>query len=169
MSDAAVIPAAYVKLSTMVDGTIRVVIDVEPTNRDAAFALFDRPGASLAIARLSDGAAVEHDRKAQAQPPAELLKRKPLSLASKVALVCDEVSFQRFLQTGLYARRWSFWRDHAAGWTKPALWSDIAALVIREICGVTSRSEITPGSDAERIWRSVEADYHDWQRTGAAA
>lgn len=169
MTDAAVIPAAYVKLSTMVDGTIRVVIDVEPTNRDAAFALFDRPGASLAIARLSDGSAVEHDRKAQAQPLAEPQERKPLSLASKVAIACGEPSFATFLRQGAHAQRWASWQGHASGWQKPASYADVAALVVRDLCGVTSRSEIVAGSNAESVWRSIEADYHHWQRTGAAA
>ena len=169
MTDAAVIPAAYVKLSTMVDGTIRVVIDVEPTNRDAAFALFDRPGASLAIARLSDGAAVEHDRKAQAQPPAEPLERKPLSLASKVALMCGQKTFQRFLA---YERP-NTWRDATfsvnADEDLDTTGMKIAAEVVRKLCAVKSRSDIVPGSGAANRWRDLEADYHHWQRTGQAA
>lgn len=160
MTEVAVIPASYVKLSTMVDGTIRVVIDVEPTNRDAAFALFDRPGAPLAIARLSNGAAVEHDRKAQT-PPAEPLERKPLSLASKIALRCGERSFQDYC------------RQTFGEWDGPACQGQIAenraAHIVREICHVNSRSEITPGSRAEKLWGDLEADYHHWQRTGRAA
>lgn len=169
MSDAAVIPAAYVKLSTMVDGTIRVVIDVEPTNRDAAFALFDRPGASLAIARLLDGSAVEHDRKAQAQPPAEPLERRPLSLASKVALTCQQRSFQRFLA---YQRpmAWRHAQDSIpAGEDADKDCEKWAAEVVRFFCGISSRSEIKPKSPAADNWADLEASYHDWQRKGQAA
>lgn len=38
---AAVVSASYVKLSTLTDGTVRVVIDIEPSGRAAAFDLFD--------------------------------------------------------------------------------------------------------------------------------
>lgn len=152
---------------------VQIVIEVPREKADTALAALGglpKPGAEqwVALAPLNP-AAVEHDRRSQAQPPAEPLERKPLSLASKVAITCGELSFANFLRIGAHAQRWASWQDHAAGWQKPASYADVAALVVRDLCGVTSRSEITAGSGAEGVWRSLEADYHHWQRTGAAA
>ena len=57
----AVVPATYVKLSTTVDGTLRVVLDIEPKNMADAIGLFSKPGAPVAVARLTDSAAVAAD------------------------------------------------------------------------------------------------------------
>jgi hypothetical protein len=156
-------------IRTLVDGTLRISFDVEPKDAADAFAMFGKPGSPAALARITNQAAVEHDRKAQAQPPAEPLERKPLSLASKVALVCNEMSFKQFLSSGPFAKRWKHWRDESSRWDKPAGLSDVAALVVRDLCGVSSRSEIVPGSAAEAVWQTIETSYHHWQRTGAAA
>lgn len=152
---------------------VQIVIEVPREKADTALAALGglpKPGAEqwVALAPLNT-AAVEHDRKAQAQSPAEPLERKPLSLASKVALTCAHGTFQKFLR-----------RSHPRAWAKAAddarrvqglsaHTDDIAAGTVRYICGVASRSEITPGSDADGIWRTLEADYHHWSRTGGAA
>lgn len=49
----AVIPAVARTLKTLVDGTVRINIDVEPTHRDTAMQLFGEPGVSIAVARLT--------------------------------------------------------------------------------------------------------------------
>ena len=171
MSDAAIIPAAYVKLSTMVDGTIRVVIDVEPTNRDAAFALFDKPGAPLAIARLSDGAAVEHDRKAQAQSPAEPLERKQLSIASKVALTVADPEFHDFMRDPRngFSKRWA----NVGGLSDDA---DTAEGIVKTWVGVDRKRDIAGNDEALRKWLQLHREFQNWlghqalaKRSGAAA
>lgn len=50
------------KCATMADGALRVQIDVKPQDAQKAFKLFGTPGSAVAIARLSDQAAVEFDR-----------------------------------------------------------------------------------------------------------
>jgi hypothetical protein len=51
--DADVIEASFVKVaSTLADGTLRLVFDVEPNDAKDAFSLFNRPGTRAALARL---------------------------------------------------------------------------------------------------------------------
>lgn len=145
----------------MADGTLRLTIDVEPRDAAAALSLFGKRGSPVALARITDEAAVAHDQAAQAE--AQKAERKPLNLASRVALTCQEVSFFRFLRS-----------RHAALWTT-AEWaqegaledSKTAARAVREFCGVPSRSQIIEGTAAERNWNSLVTDYHDWQRRAA--
>lgn len=156
-------------IRSLVDGTLRLTVDIEPKDAQAAFALFGKPGSPVALARITNEAAVEHDRQAQAQPPAEPLERKPLSLASKVALRCRERSFQSFLSR----EKQGAWRQALnTGFVTEDLdesRTNFAADAVRIVCEVKSRSEIVPGSDAAKRWDTLEADYHHWQRTGAAA
>ena len=39
----------------MADGTLRLTVDIEPRNAQAAFALFGAPGRAMALAALKDG------------------------------------------------------------------------------------------------------------------
>lgn len=151
-------------IRSLVDGTLRLTVDIDPKDAQEAFALFGRPGSPVALARITNEAAVEHDRKAQAQPPAEPLERKPMALASKVAMTCLQPSFHAYLKDR-DEDRWLHSPDD-----RPELLPEIRARFFVCIeCGVRSRSEITEGSRAARIWADLEADYHHWQRTGEAA
>jgi hypothetical protein len=152
-----VVLASYVKMSTLVDGTMRVVLDIEPSAAADAFRLLGSPGTPIAIARITNEAA----QKASQAP----VEKKPLSLASKAALKCKERSFQQFLSQ----KRPTAWRHAMA--TTPATEDleetreNLATETVKMLCDVKSRSEIVDGSLAERIWLSLEADYLDWQRS----
>lgn len=50
-----VIEGSTVKCSTLVDGTLRIVIDIEPGAVQEAFKLFGVPGRAVALAALADG------------------------------------------------------------------------------------------------------------------
>jgi hypothetical protein len=65
------IEGSTVKCSTLVDGTLRVVIDVEPKHAQEAFTLFGSPGRGVAMAALADG------RCALVTPPAPPHRRTP--------------------------------------------------------------------------------------------
>lgn len=47
-----VIEGATARISTLVDGTLRVTIDIEPRDAQAAFRLFGTPGTAVALAAL---------------------------------------------------------------------------------------------------------------------
>lgn len=77
-------PAAVVgsttTVKTMADGTLRVSVDIEPRHAQAAFSMFGAPGTPVAIARLTQEAAVAEARREQAQdaPPADYGKHYEL-------------------------------------------------------------------------------------------
>ena len=48
---------------TLVDGTLRVSVDVEPRHAQAAFAMFGAPGTPVALARLTPEAAQDADHR----------------------------------------------------------------------------------------------------------
>lgn len=52
-----VIPATYRRLKTLADGTVQLVVEVEPKDAAQAFALFNEPHVPVAIARLACGRA----------------------------------------------------------------------------------------------------------------
>ena len=47
-----VIEGATARISTLVDGTLRATIDIEPYAAQAAFRLFGTPGTAVALAAL---------------------------------------------------------------------------------------------------------------------
>lgn len=54
-----VIEGATARISTLVDGTLRVVVDIEPRDAQAAFRLFGTPGTAVALAALKPAGEVE--------------------------------------------------------------------------------------------------------------
>lgn len=54
-----VIEGATARISTLVDGTLRVVVDIEPRDAQAAFRLFGTPGTAVALAALQPAGEVE--------------------------------------------------------------------------------------------------------------
>lgn len=160
----AVVPATYVKFSTMVDGTLRVVLDIEPKNMADAIGLFSKPGAPVAIARLTDSAAVAADRQDEGVRPEAVspaAERRPLSIAAQCALRCQEYSFQRFCRKNLAdSHAWDYVEASGDETT------DIIRFV-RAYCGVNSRRDLAKNSLALDRWQSLEADYLHWQREAA--
>lgn len=59
-------------IRSLVDGTLRLTVDIEPSDAQAAFALFGRPGTSVALARITNEAAVAHDRAVADQKPGRI-------------------------------------------------------------------------------------------------
>lgn len=50
------------KCATMADGSLRVQVDIRPELAQKAFQMFGTPGSAIALARLTDAAAVENER-----------------------------------------------------------------------------------------------------------
>lgn len=64
-----VIEASTVKCATLVDGTLRMTLDIEPQHALAAFQLFGAPGRAVALAALKDArAAIEENRPTYPEP-----------------------------------------------------------------------------------------------------
>lgn len=130
MSD--VIEGASVSVKTMADGTLRLTIDIEPRNSQAAFILFGAPGRAVALAALKDGAGA-------AQQPAPPKPREHLGdLCYRAVQWCKEPQFWAFLNI-------SFTGDHVdseAG----------AAELLKFVCNVDSRKELDTDADAARLF-----------------
>lgn len=129
------IEASSVRVSTMADGTLRIVCDIEPRHAQAAFALFGAPGTALAIAALVP----EHARQAEPEPAPEPEQTRGGPLARWVAIRCGEPEFQRWLRTITPADAVDVVGDR-----------EEAAARVRWICSIKTRSEIDNDIEAER-------------------
>ena len=118
------ISAAAMRVKTMADGSLRIEVEVEPADAQAAFALFGRPGAPMALAALVEGHA------AVKEPEAE--KPKGGERARWVAMRCAEPEFQRWLLRTFPEYGGVSWASLQEG----------AAQMVRDICGVSSRAEL---------------------------
>jgi len=125
------VEASSVRVSTMADGTLRIVCDIEPRHAQAAFALFGSPGTALAIAALVP----EHKRAPDPEPI------KGGEIARWLGIRCGEAEFAQWL-----ADTWSKQFAEAHG-SSPREW---AASVIRAVCCVESRAEFDNDIEAER-------------------
>lgn len=128
-----VIAGTSVSVKTMADGTLRLTIDIEPTDAQAAFALFGAPGRSVALAALVDG----HAAIKEPDPAAE--KPKGGALAKLSGIWCGDGHFQAWL------------------WIRFPKYGDIsnatqAADVVRIVCGVDSRAELDSNKLAAAIF-----------------
>lgn len=120
------IEAASVGVRTMADGTLRLSLDIEPRHAQAAFALFGAPGTPMALAAL---------KPASSKPEAP----KGGPLAQWVAMRCKEPHFLAWLY-GQHKEQWATTEGESA--------EDVAANLVRALCGVESRAELDSNPDA---------------------
>lgn len=137
------ISAAAMRVRTMADGSLRIEVEVQPTDAQAAFALFGRPGAPMALAALVDGYAAVKEPE----------KPKGGERAKWVAMRCQEFKFWQWLRD-------TYPRDAAAvGGISNA---EDAAIVVRGICEVDSRAELdTDKLAAERFDGLIRKPYSE--------
>ncbi len=129
-----VIEAASVGVKTMADGTLRLTVDIEPRNAQAAFALFGAPGTPMALAAL----------KTQAEAKEE--KPKGGLLSQWAAMRCAEPEFQRWLKD-THTHAW----ESAPGAT-PA---EKAAGAVRGLCSIDSRAELDSNEQAAQTFHRI--------------
>lgn len=146
----AVISAAAMRCKTLVDGTLQLIVNVEPTDAQAAFALFGRPGAPMALAALRPGHAAAGAAAAPA-PPARAAAPKPPkadhALSKWVALRCRESVFWDWIRQTTWPATVIRGEDDAAQW-------------VRTTCQVESRAELdTDATAAERLHRLIRGPF----------
>jgi hypothetical protein len=139
-----------VKDEAVIDGAL---VDVRNVNQHKCVRLIvDVPAerarevieVSVAIARLTEQAS-QAPRQVSPLAPAGA----PKSYAQRIALLCKEPRFWRFMEE--------------RGWIADS--EDSAADAVRAACGVKSRSEIVEGGEAGHVWRNMSADYDNWKRS----
>lgn len=125
-------------------GVVSITVEA-PIEEHARIAEIAEHGAWVAVARLSK----------EGNPPSKTLqqlyanvqeeRKKPNPLAQRIAMTCNEPAFATFLSE------------------KMGRSGDVAANV-RKLCGVQSRKEILPGTDAAQKWDELHGKYLGWQR-----
>ncbi len=166
MTAAAVIPATFSDWKLIkTRGVVQLVFEIPIENADAAYQVVGgMPNAAterwFAIARLNESK--------RATPPApageaEAHKVAPvsptpqhwggMSPAQQSGMLCNEQKFQTFIRE-VYSERWRLMNNGTD--------AERAALIVRSLCSVKSRSELAQNEAAARIWRSIVSDYRAW-------
>lgn len=145
------IPAVSRKVSTLVDGTLRLTIDIEPMHAQDAFALFGAGNVPMALAALNVGVAIP-----EAETGNPVTEMKGGELARLAGQLIRNPEFQEWL--GVLG----YWVDCAEG----------ADSVIKHMCAMGSKRELDHEPQiAERFHRLVRIPFVEWQqqRNGRAA
>lgn len=147
------IEASTVKVSTMADSTLRIVLDIEPRHAQEAFALFGMRGAPCVIARLTQEAATaaQQAETIAGNTVSRVEDEKPVGgdLARLAARFCNDHVFRDWIGLGSPER---------------------AADYIRELCGIKSRAELDHDPLAAQIFHeSIRKPFADWCRARGIA
>lgn len=149
-----VIAAAAMRLRTMADGSLRIEVEVEPRDAQAAFAMFGRRGAPMALAALQPGYAAVPDEPAQKKPRGGELSK----LAGRW---CREPAFAQFIRP-VYDRAMggdgSDWGDVSAA--DCGGMAGYARHCILVLCEIGSRAELDHDAEAAaKFNRIIRAPY----------
>lgn len=134
------IPGAAHTMRVLADGVLRVQIDIDPTHRQAAFALLGEPGRQVAIAALIDGSqAPGWGKNTEAMEP---------KLARTAAIMCANPTFHLWLQSkGV-----------------PVSTAEAAAQWMRSELNIQSRAELDTDPEAEQRFHTlIRKPFRDWQ------
>ena len=142
-----VIEGSSVSVKTMSDGTLRLSIDIEPRNAQAAFALFGAPGRAVALAALMDGHARASDT--SLEPVAETPKQehKGGEWAKLAGMWCADPDF------------WAWLNETFNLYVQIPMQ---AANVLRDRCEIESRAELD--NDPEALKRFNERIRHPFMK-----
>lgn len=151
MTDAAVIQATFADFK-IIKGRkqTQLVFEIPIEQADDALRIMGglpRSDAErwFAIARLEPKAAAATPKEASEKPRQQF---GTMPLPQQIALRCGDKGF------------WSFLRHNAQAVNS----SDEAAGYVRQYCGVKSRSEIQPGTQAAEKWKRLDDQYYFFQR-----
>ncbi len=126
-------------MKELVDGTIRVQIDIDPKYRAEFFEMFPEIDMPVALAPLVG----DFEQK---QPVPE---KKGGKLAQDAALICQDYNFQRFA----YESSGGGVQINGSG----------AAIFMRKQCNIESRSELDHNPDAAKKFADLMKWYWKWQ------
>ena len=129
-------------MKELVDGTLRVQIDIEPRLKEFFYRLFPDIDMPVALAPLIPGY--------ESMPREDRSAWKDLGpLAQSAILVCREPSFQKFVEyvTGADA----------------AISEDKAAIYLKDRCDVASRKDLDAADGARERFGAVMSEYRIWR------
>jgi hypothetical protein len=154
--DMSVVLGASSMIRTMADGTFRIQIDVEPRFAQQAFTLFGAPGTPVALARITNEAAIKQDRIVQRDTTAMGNNTaKGGVLARLAAQLCGDPSF------------WHFVEDQ---FDQCILDGAQCADWMREQCGIASRAELDSNEAAAEYFHTyIRKPWLGYQKKGGAS
>lgn len=123
-------------MTTLVDGTIRFKIDIEPGDAASAFAMMGMPGSPIVIAALGIippiATVIEPDHEEKPDPE----KKKGGQMAKLAGMWCGSVEFADWLAVE-HKQMFEAALDDALGDTVVA-----SAALLRAFCNIQSRAEL---------------------------
>lgn len=144
-------------MKELVDGTIRVQIDIDPIHRADFFALFSRIDMPVALAPLV--ANFEQIKPYEDKTTADLVpfvdKPKGGELAKWAGILSNDPVFWEWIKGDEGVR--------------PIQSESEAASHIRECCMVSSRAMLDHDPEAAKIFRHMMGEFDDWKNGGRAA
>lgn len=146
MTERLIISGTRRAMKELVDGTIRVSIDVDPEFRDDFFRLFGSIDMAVALAPLAGAASLPAKNTASDSVRGEHWKNLG-PLAQSAILICKEDSFQRFVAEKTGAEK--FDEDHAAEYVK-------------DRCLVASRRDLDTSDGGRTRLGALMAEYREW-------
>lgn len=159
MSDApAAIVASLVDVRNLnTEKSVKLTLHVPAEQAGMVFEAFGWPTATnpvpVALARLHSPA----EPIAKPEAPKERRPFSELPYSQQAAMRCREADFHKFC-ADCYA---VLWRNLIGRGSSP---NDAAADVVRDVCRVTTRTDIEPETMAGKSWEALEAEYWAWQR-----
>jgi hypothetical protein len=99
------------------------------------------------------------DDEQPAERPVKKPKDNPHKLSQQAAMICNDVSFHVFLKEK-FLTKWD-----ASSFVQASMdENEIAAHVVRSLCGIASRSNLDTDKNAADLWRDLKAEYEAWLR-----
>jgi hypothetical protein len=137
------IQATSVAVKTMADGTLRLSVDINPTEANKAFGLFGMPGAPLVLARLNTKAGI-----VQAQNETII---KGGFMSNWLAMRCKESDFHSFLDYKYYDNSGMVHNQ------------EVAEETVKSLLGIESKKEVDNNIEAEeKFHRLIRLPYSEY-------
>ena len=137
------IAAVSRNVKTLADGTLRLTIDIEPSNAQEAFKYFGMPDVPMAIARLTQEAAIEHAQTETINEP------KGGAGSQWLAMRCDEPEFWDFVK--------------AKSFSPDITNAEMCDTEVKLYLSISSKKEVDNNKLAEQRFREmIRKPYTDW-------
>ncbi len=138
------IAAAAMRVRTMADGSLRIEVEVSPVDAQAAFALFGRPGAPMALAALKEGYAAAQEPLPTIKESLTVEKPKGGALAKLSGMWCQDHEFHNWINGAMH--NGIFWQCNGPNEAK---------LFVLEICQIDSRAELDHDERAAELFHRM--------------
>jgi len=136
-------------MQTMADGTLRMVVDIEPRHAKDAFGLFGVPGTALALAALKTAAQQAQAEDARVEELARVREENAAAESVRVAAAAPKPAGGALSKlAGQWCQMPQFW-----AWCKASDGHEAASFV-RQTCNVLTRAELDHDAAAAELFHT---------------